>query len=159
MHGIAAADVCRGYRVRDFQRTDQPAVRRLVRDGLADHWGAMDDRLNPDLDDIATASIGCVTVVARLGDDIVATGRAVMAGDTVEISRMSVRSDRRGESVGRLILDELVRRASGWGARRVVLETSSAWTETVAFYAACGFTITHVADGEFGSDTWFELVL
>ena len=143
--------------VRDFQLTDESAVRRLVLDGLADHWGAIDERLNPDLDDIAGASVDGVTVVACFDGEIVATGRAVRAGGIVEISRMSVRGDHRGAGVGRLILDELVGRARQWGASRVVLETSSAWGATVAFYLACGGTITHVVEGPFGSETWFEL--
>lgn len=46
--------------------------------------------------------------------------------------------------------------AAGWGVSVVVLETTSTWTEVIDFYLRCGFEITHVAGGDFGSDTWFE---
>ncbi len=60
---------------------------------------------------------------------------------------------------GRTLVAELVRVARSWGVDRVVLETTATWTDTVAFYLACGFSITHDDDGRFGRDTWFELRL
>jgi len=40
-----------------------------------------------------------------------------------------------------------------------VLETGTDWAEGVAFYQTCGFVITHLEDGEFGSNTWFERLI
>ncbi len=56
-------------------------------------------------------------------------------------------------------MDELAARASAWGATRLVLETSSAWTDVIAFYVRRGFRITHESIGEFGRDTWFERLI
>ena len=41
----------------------------------------------------------------------------------------------------------------------VVLETTTAWHDTIRFYERCGFEITHREEGEFGSDTWFAMDL
>jgi ribosomal protein S18 acetylase RimI-like enzyme len=76
-----------------------------------------------------------------------------------EILRMSVDASFRRRRVGRALVDELVETARTWGLRKVVLETSSSWTEVVRFYASCGFTTTGTRNGDFGEDTWFELRL
>ncbi|MCB1000244.1 MAG: crotonase/enoyl-CoA hydratase family protein [Acidimicrobiales bacterium] len=146
--------------LRDLEPSDTEAVRALVLAGLADHWGEVDPTLNCDLDDLAAAYPGSRTVVAVDGTGaIVATGTVVPRGDGVaEVVRMSVAADRRGQGHGRSVLDELLATAQAWGAPRVVLETTSSWTDVVAFYEHAGFRRTHVAVGEFGEDTWFERV-
>lgn len=146
--------------VRDLQAADHDDVRRLVLAGLAEHWGKVDPTLNPDLDDLAAAHPGGRTVVAVDGERIVGTGTVVRRdAGTAEIVRMSVHADRRGGGLGRAIVDELVGTAARWGVRRVVLETTSTWTGTIAFYRRCGFAVTHTTTGPFGEDTWFERVL
>lgn len=75
---------------------------------------------------------------------------------TAEIVRMSARRDVRRTGLGAAIVEELVATTRSFGRDRVILETSSGWSEVIAFYVRCGFRITHVRDGEFGSDTWFE---
>jgi len=128
--------------------------------GLAEHWGEIDESLNPDLDDIATAYADGRTVVAALGGEVIGTGTVVPRRDGVaEILRMSVRSDLRRQGVGRAIVSELLATATAWGVRTVVLETTADWADVVAFYRGCGFTITHHDDGAFGRDAWFELRL
>ncbi len=57
------------------------------------------------------------------------------------------------------MLRALIDVAREWRCGGVVLETSTAWTEAVAFYLAAGFTHTHDEDGTFGSDSWFRLDL
>jgi GNAT superfamily N-acetyltransferase len=146
--------------VRDLRPDEATVVRDLVLAGLADHWGTVDRSLNRDLDDLAGAHPGGRTVVVDDGGTIVATGTVVPRGmGAAEVVRMSVDRRRRGEGLGRLVLDELVATARAWGARRVLLETTAAWTDVVAFYERCGFRVTHLAEGEFGVDAWFEKIL
>lgn len=149
-----------GFRVDDMLPADRLAVRRLILDGLADHWGEVDATLNPDVDDVLGTYAGGRSLVVTEDADIVATGTIVPRGDGVaEIVRMSVRSDRRRCGLGRVVVGELLSTARGWGVERAVLETTSAWTDVVAFYLRCGFTISHTAESPFGEDTWFELRL
>lgn len=39
-------------KVRPFETRDQVAARKLILSGLGEHFGFIDERLNPDLDDI-----------------------------------------------------------------------------------------------------------
>ncbi len=143
--------------VSDFQPTDQAAVRWLILVGLGEHWGRIDETLNPGLDDIGATYGHGRTIVVRRGEDIVATGTVVPRDpSTAEILRMSVAADHRRYGLGRLVVEELLRTARGWGATAVVLETSTHWKEVVSFYRACGFAITHREAGSFGEDTWFR---
>lgn len=65
-------------------------------------------------------------------------------------------SDHRRTGLGRHILAHLHDVALAAGAERIILETSTAWTEAVDFYLSCGYAITHTEDGEFDPGTWFE---
>ena len=146
--------------VSDFQRSDQDAVRALILSGLGEHWGEIDESLNPDLADITASYAGGRTIVVRLQDSIVATGTITRRDAmTAEILRMSVASGHRRMGLGRLVVDELITTARQWGVRAVVLETSARWREVIAFYASCGFALTHLADGPFGQDQWFRCEL
>jgi putative acetyltransferase len=148
------------FSIRDFVPADQDAVRSLILEGLADHWGAIDPSLNTDLDDIARSYGDGRTVVGVRDGRIVATGTVVRRNAaTAEIMRMSVDRTCSRDGLGRAIVGELIETARGWGMDRVILETSSAWTDVVGFYLGCGFAVTHTATGAFGDDTWFELPL
>ena len=145
------------FDVGDFRPTDQAAVRSLILVGLGEHWGNVDETLNPDLDDIGAAYGHGRTVVVRHGSDIVATGTVVPRDpSTAEVCRMSVAADHRRVGLGRLVVEELLGTARDWGATAVVLETSTSWNEVVSFYRSCGFAITHHEAGTFGEDTWFR---
>ena len=145
----------------DLTAATHGAVRDLILDGLAEHWGVVDESLNPDLDDMLTAYRAGRTLVARDHDGrIIGTGTLRPHRDAeAEIVRMSVRRDARRFGLGRRLVDELIAIARGWGVEAVVLETTTSWTDAVAFYTRCGFDVTHVEVGEFGSDTWFRLEL
>ena len=142
----------------EFEPAHQAAVRALILCGLADHWGEVDPSLNSDLDDIAASYATGRTLVALADAAVVGTGTVMPRpnGDA-EIVRMSVASSQRRTGLGRRIVAELIETARAWGATRVVLETTTAWTGVVAFYESCGFTVTHHEDGSFGRDTWFAL--
>src|SRR5215203_5667644 len=45
----------RGATIRPFVPADQAQAREIILAGLGEHWGFIDDTLNPDLDDILAA--------------------------------------------------------------------------------------------------------
>ena len=145
----------------DLTAATHDEVRSLILEGLADHWDQVDPSLNPDLDDMLASYATGRTIVARSdAGEIVGTGTLRPFGNSeAEIVRMSVRRDARRFGLGRRLVDELVAIARGWGVEAVVLETATSWAEVVAFYQRCGFSVTHVEEGDFGSDTWFRLEL
>ena len=162
MHQTANPTAPDALCLRPFRPGDQPAARALILAGLAERWGALDPTLNPDLDDIAASYAGGVFLVATLGDRLVGTGAlrpwssgTGLACEDAEIVRMSVATDVRRQGIGRHILDALCAAARARGCRRVVLETTSTWTDAITFYEGAGFRRTHTQ----GGDTYFALDL
>ena len=143
--------------IEELTPANQHEAASLIRAGLAEHWGALDPDLNPDLDDlIESYRHGRTILVRRPPGPLLGTGTILPRGHgTAEILRMSVAPDARRLGIGRRIVDELIATARTWNADRVVLETTSAWTDVVAFYLRCGFTITHTEMSEFGPETHF----
>ncbi len=147
-----------------FERLDESThddVRALVLEGLGEHWGVIDETLNPDLDDMLVAYADGHTTVARdASSTIVGTGTLLPRDDTVvELVRMSVSRTARRSGIGRSIVGELIDIARSMGFERMVLETTSSWSAAIALYTSCGFEITHTEESEFGSLTWFALDL
>jgi GNAT superfamily N-acetyltransferase len=139
-----------------FQRIDQEAVKTLILDGLVEHWGYLDEEKNPDLDDIADSYAHGIFMVAWLDGEIVGTGAFIPHSDiVVEIVRMSVLKELRMHGIGRKILGELCSRADQVGYKRVILETTRAWKDVIAFYLKLGFRMTH----EYEDDIYFALDL
>ncbi|MGZ4754843.1 MAG: GNAT family N-acetyltransferase [Acidimicrobiia bacterium] len=146
--------------IREFEPSDQDAVRSLILDGLAERWGGLDPLLNRDLDDIATTYAEAAVLVARVADRIVGVGMLVpVAPRDGEIKRMAVARDRRRAGIGTELLRGLVAVAerNGWDAVR--LETTATWTDAVRLYERFGFEVTHYEDGRFSRDVHFELNL
>jgi len=126
--------------------------------GLTEHWGELDESLNSDLNDIATSYKDDVFLVAWLDDAIVGTGALVLKENNVgEIVRMSVDKDVRRKGIATKVLEQLCKEAKVLGLKKVILETTSTWADVITFYKRFGFCITHEENGEFGSDTYFEL--
>ena len=146
--------------IRPFERRDQDAVRSLILDGLAEHWDQVDPALNPDLNDIGASYAGATFLVAWLGGGIVGSGALVARSDHVaEIVRMSVATEYRRHGIGREILERLCQEARESGIHSIVLETSSTWSDAIAFYKRFGFRVTHHHDGQFGGEVHFALDL
>lgn len=141
--------------IRPFQPADQAAIKQLILDGLAGHWGTLDPTLNPDLNDIANSYRGETFLVAVQKGTIVGCGALVeeegMAGYG-RIVRMSVSQENRRQGIGQLILHHLQLAGKQRHFRKIVLETTQTWTEVVAFYQANGFEII----GCYNGDTHFE---
>lgn len=137
--------------IRQFRPVDQPAVRALVLAGLGDHFGFVDETLNPDLDDITAAYVaaGGLVVVAELGGRIVGTGTLIeeVAG-VGRLVRMSVARDLRGRGLGRRLVGHLLDAARARGYRRVLVETTDDWQDAIGLYRACGFETEGFRDGD-----------
>ncbi len=136
--------------LRPFAASDQDAVRRLILTGLGEHFGFVDERLNPDLDDVWASYVrpGHLFVVAELGDEIVGTGAMVPEGPGVaRLVRMSVSSRHRRRGIGRDLVAHLVERARERGYEQLLIETNDDWHDAIGLYQACGFVEVVRADG------------
>ena len=135
--------------IRLFRPEDQPAACELILQGLSEHWGALDQSLNPDLADIAATYGQAIFLVAVVGPELVGTGALIPEREGVgRIVRMSVAQTWRRQGVGRQILAELLRRAAPAGYRQIVLETTATWAEAIAFYRNNGFREVGVWEGD-----------
>jgi N-acetylglutamate synthase-like GNAT family acetyltransferase len=144
------------YSLSPFHPSDQPAVKALILAGLTEHWSTLDPRKNPDLDDIAASYKDATFLVARQNGEIIGCGALVPHGtQEAEVKRMSVAAHARRQGVGRQILSALCEQARQQGFQRVILETTSTWSDVIAFYLDFGFRITHHQ----GGDTYFALDL
>lgn len=128
--------------IRRFASSDQIAARRLILEGLGEHFGWIDESRNPDIDDIMGHYLarGNLFVVAYVGETLVGTG-ALIAEDerTGRIVRMSVHQGYRRHGLGRMLVRYLVSTAQERGYRRLVVETNRDWADAVGLYRRCGF--------------------
>jgi putative acetyltransferase len=139
-----------------FHPENQEAVKNLILDGLAEHWGQLDPLKNPDLNNISRTYASDHFLVAWDGNTIIGTGALIRrSANTAEIVRMSVAQNARRQGIGRMILVQLIFRAKKAGISRIILETTETWQEVIAFYLKAGFQITHHQDG----DVYFEMIL
>ena len=126
--------------MRRFEPDDQEAARALILDGLAGHFGFLDETLNRDLDDIATTFAEGAFFVATIDGVIAGTGGLhVQADGTANVVRMSTATEFRRRGIGRAVLLRMVEEARGRGCHRVTLATAAQWDDAVGFYRACGF--------------------
>lgn len=138
MNGMNAQNIV----IRPFAPADQQTVHALVNAGLGEHFGHVDPRYNPDLDDIAASypGKGHVFVVATLDGAIVGTGALVFAeARQGRLVRMSVAPERRGKGVGRALVYHLIAIARRCGLERLNVETNRDWEDAKGLYRACGF--------------------
>lgn len=145
--------------LRDFLPGDQDALRRLILDGLREHWGeAFDATVNPDLSDFVAKYLdrGAEVVVIESDGEIVATGTLIAGDDAAgRILRMSVSASHRRQGLARGLVEELIRRARRRGMSEVRVLTDTPWTSAIELYVACGFTQL----GSDGTDAHFVMPL
>ncbi len=128
--------------IRPFEASDQEATRRLILDGLGEHFGYIDESLNPDLDDIMTSYIvpGHVFVVVLSGSKLVGTGALIIKDDKAgQLVRISVHADHRREGIGRAVVKHLVEIAKKRNLVRVLVETNNDWYDAIGLYRHLGF--------------------
>jgi GNAT superfamily N-acetyltransferase len=139
-----------------FQSSDQDSVKRLILNGLVEHWGFEDPTKNPDLDDIQKSYRDATFYTAWCKDQLIGCGALVHRDEkTAEIVRMSVDKNHRRIGIGTYILMALLSAARKSGYTRVILETTTSWSHVISFYLNNGFKITHSRDG----DTYFECLV
>lgn len=142
--------------IRDFVAADQAAARTLILTGLGEHWGWIDETLNPDVDDITTNYAGQTFLVAYEDERLIGTGALIHEADGVaRIVRMSVSTALRRQGIGSRVLQALIERARQRGYGKIVLETTATWTDVRAFYQRHGF----IELGERDGDMHFERLL
>lgn len=129
--------------IRPIRQGDQIEARRLIVDGLGEHFGVTDEKANPDLDDIlgTYVSRGADFLVAVDTDGrIIGTGCLTYEDDaTGRLVRMSTSPDCRRRGVASAILAHLVARAVERGTERILVATEPDWEDAVGFYRAHGF--------------------
>jgi phosphinothricin acetyltransferase len=114
-----------------------------------------------------TARSGAHTVVVAVGDDQRIAGFASLSpyrnrpaySTTVEDS-VYVHPDHRGTGVGRLLLDELVRLATGHGFHSIMARIVGGHEASISLHRAAGFELVGV-EREVGRkfNTWLDVVV
>jgi GNAT superfamily N-acetyltransferase len=127
--------------LRPFQAADQDAARRLILAGLGEHFGHIDESLNPDLTDIQATYIapGHRFVVAWIGEERVGTGALRIAAPEGELVRISVSPDYRRRGIGQAIVAHLIDWARQQGLARLLVETNNDWYDAINLYQRFGF--------------------
>ncbi len=138
------------WQIRPFQPADQPAVRRLILDGLGEHFGVVDETRNPDVDDIAAhyTARGHVFLVAVHGEEIIGSAALICADAQVgQLVRVSVARDWRRRGLARSLVQHLIAAARDRGLKRLWMETNDDWEAAIRLYASCGFVEYDRRDG------------
>ena len=127
--------------IRPFAPADQEAARRVVLEGLGEHFGFVDQSLNPDLDDIQTSFIaaGNNFYVAVRHGDIVGTAGVLFEERRARIVRMSVLRNHRKAGIARALLARCIEAARFCGFSEIVAFTEPHWPDAVGFYTSSGF--------------------
>ena len=131
------------FQIRSFKASDQQATRELILAGLGEHWGWIDETLNPDLDDITSNYLqnGYTFLIVESDDEIVGTGALITkANGTGRIVRMSVSKIHRRKGIGRAIVEHLLDAARSKGFSKVVVGTELEWNDAIGLYEQCGFS-------------------
>ncbi len=131
-----------GILIRAFAPADQPAASRLILAGLGEHFGAIDETRNPDLDDIQRHYVdrGSIFLVAELAGALVGTAALVRENDAESrLVRVSVISALRRQGIARTLVSQLVAEARARGYVRVLVETNLDWNDALGLYRAMGF--------------------
>ena len=128
--------------IRPFRVEDQKKARQLILEGLGEHFGTINEELNPDLDSISASYADDLFLVAEQAGVIVGCGALIYEGDGIaRVQRMSVLRTLRRQSIAGAILDRLIAEARLRSCWRVVLETGF-WEDSVGFYTSRGFVAT-----------------
>lgn len=144
--------------IRPFQSADQQATQQLILAGLAEHWGELDHNLNPDLHNISQSYRGETFLVAEHRGIIIGCGALITENREAgygRIVRMSVKKENRRQKIGQQLLHQLESIAQHRDFKKIVLETTTTWSDVITFYLANGYQISGYHNG----DTHFEKLI
>jgi ribosomal protein S18 acetylase RimI-like enzyme len=139
-----------GLVIRAFAPSDQVAARRLILEGLGEHFGAVDETRNPDIDDITAHYIGRgqLFLVAEDALGLVGTAALVFEGNaTAQVVRVSVAPRWRRRGLAKALVMRLIEAGSARGRVRLWMETNDDWEPAIRLYRACGFAAYDHRDG------------
>ncbi len=116
-------------------------ARRLVLEGLGEHFGVIDQSLNPDLDDIQQSFIAAehAFFVAEYNGEIVGTVGLLFESGRARIVRMSVVKNHRKEGIATQLLERCIKTVKDRGLSEIVAFTEHHWSDAVGFYVGFGF--------------------
>jgi len=128
--------------IRAFLSPDQDQARAIVLEGLGEHFGFIDESLNPDLRDIdaSYSRVGDVFLVAECDGELVGTAALrVESSERGRIVRMSVRQTHRRCGVAQALLARIIETARTRRLTELVVATEPHWHDAMGFYQAAGF--------------------
>lgn len=142
-----------GVRLRDARPEELAAVRALTLRAYAEYAGVMEPSAWTGLEEAVRRTVdsgGAERIVAEHEGKIVGSvmlfppstatyGGSVEAPPWPELRMLAVSPDARGMGVGRLLVDECVRRARASGATELGLHTSRSMETAIGMYRRMGF--------------------
>lgn len=131
-----------GFKVRSFEARDQAGARETILAGLREHFGFINESLNPDLDDIESSYVsrGDLFLVAESSGIVIGTAGLVFEEPgTCRVVRMSVRRESRRQGVANAMLGVLLVEARTRSLREITVRTEPDWEAAVSFYQRAGF--------------------
>lgn len=129
------------YSIRAFDGHDQEAARLLILEGLGEHFGFIDETMNPDVDDIARTYLqrNFPFIVAEYAGMLIGTAGLIFNGSSARMVRVSVHSDYRRQGIGTALVEYLLAVARQRGMREIWVETTTGWQDAIGLYERCGF--------------------
>ena len=134
--------------VRQYKKTDAQAFHDLNIEWIENYFEIEDEdrHLLCDPDGAIIARGGRILIAETVEDDeSIAVGTVALipghdqGDDTVEMAKMAVRENLRGQGIGKALLRSVVETAQEMGARQIWLETNTILEAAVALYRQFGF--------------------
>lgn len=125
----------------------QQKAKTLILEGFLERFGFIDERFNPDLNEIMSYynKKGRVFLTALQDGELVGTGALIEENETTgRLVRMSVSKPYRRNGFARQILTCLEQQAKNKGYRSLVLETNKDWESAITFYQKMGYQVVAV---------------
>ena len=123
-----------------FKPEYQKAAAELVNRGLGEHFGRVDESMNPDLFDIGLNYRDGDFMLAFCGEQLIGTGSLMPIGEGVgQIARMHTATEHRRQGVASSMLATLEKQAVTRNFHTVILETNTDWFEAITFYERNGY--------------------
>jgi GNAT superfamily N-acetyltransferase len=139
--------------IREATRADLPAIVALLKEDVIreiDETDVPADAYAPAFDEI-TADAHQQILVGEVDGEVVATGQLTwvrhltyVGGLMCQVESVRVRSDLRGQGLGRDLMGHVIGLARSKGAARVELTTNARRVKAQEFYRQFGFVASHV---------------